>query len=216
MNIAIIGTGNVGAALAGSHTRAGRHVTVTSRNTAQAGEVAEASGAGLASSPSEAVEQAQVVVLAVPFSEAEDVARDIAPVAAGRAVVDATNPLTPDYDGLVTDGGPSGAERIQRLLPGAHVVKAFNTVFASVQADPTVHGEPVDAFVAADDAMAKAAVLELAGDIGLNPVDAGPLRNAAYLEALAFLNINLQGTLGQTWKTAWKLVGAPEDSAAAA
>ncbi len=91
---------------------------------------------------------ADVVVLAVPSTAIADIADELAPVAAGKVIIDPTNPLTPDYSGLTTAGGPSGAERLAGLLPGAHVVKAFNTLFATVQANPGTHGTTVDTLFA--------------------------------------------------------------------
>ena len=70
-------------------------------------------------------------------------------------------------------------------------------------------GTRLDGFVAGDDADAKATVLELVRSIGLRPIDAGPLARARELEALAWLNIALQGSLGNGWHTGWKLVGVP-------
>ena len=104
-------------------------------------------------------------------------------------LVDATNPIKPDYSGLATNG-TSGAEEIQAKAPGARVVKAFNTAFAARQTDPKVAGGlRVDGYVAGDDEDAKATVLGLVEAIGFNPVDAGGLAMARYLEGMAWLNI---------------------------
>ncbi len=89
------------------------------------------------------------------------------------------------------------------------MVKAFNTLFSSNQADPNVDGIQLDGFVAADDAAAKATVLELVASIGLRPIDAGPLDRAQQLEQLAFLNIALNATNGWSWESGWRLAGAP-------
>ena len=93
--------------------------------------------------------------------------------------------------------------------PSAHVIKAFNTLFASRQADPIAGGTQLDGFVAGDDQRAKDTVLELVRSIGLNPVDVGPLARAQQLEQLAFLNIALNATAHGSWTSVWKLVGAP-------
>lgn len=90
----------------------------------------------------------------------------------------------------------SGAEELQKKLPAAKVVKAFNTDFSSTMDTGHARGEQVSAFVAGNDADAKAIVLELAEDIGFDPVDAGPLENARLLEPLALLNIRLGYELG--------------------
>jgi 8-hydroxy-5-deazaflavin:NADPH oxidoreductase len=213
MNVAIIGSGNVGGALTTSIQRAGHSVTVTSRDGSSAGSLAQASGALAVSSTREAVEGADLVVLAVPYTAVPDVLSAAGNALAGKVVVDATNPLKPDYSGLATNG-ISGAEEIQRLAPRARVVKAFNTQLAARQADPSVAGGlRVDGYVAADDAEAKEQVLGLAEAIGFNPVDAGGLGMAKYLEAMAFLNIALNASHGWSWQAGWKLVGPDGDAA---
>jgi len=89
-------------------------------------------------------------------------------------VIDVTNPLKPDMSGLAIQG-MSASEMIQGRVPGAKVVKALNTVFASNMGEPTHGGVPFDGLVAGDDDEAKKAVLELLGQIGYRPIDAGPL-----------------------------------------
>ena len=215
MKIAIIGTGNVGSALGSSFVRAGHDVTFAARDAARTREVAAKLGARTADSPAAAASGAEVIVLAVPFGEVEALAADLALAATGKIVVDTTNPLKPDYSGLATEGGLSAAERIAVQMPGARVVKAFNTVFASVQADPTTHGQTLDGLLAGDDADAKATVAALARSVGLRPVDAGSLSGARELEALAWLNISLQLRTGGDWSSAFVLLGAPEAAIAA-
>ena len=209
MNIAIIGAGNVGRALATSFTRSGHAVSVTSRDPAEAGAVATATGARVASSSIDAARAADVVILAIPFDSAEAVAAEIRDVVTGKPVVDVSNRMSIGPNGPVIDQGPSNAERLAGWLPEANVVKAFNTVFASNQADPVVEGIQLDGFVAADDATARATVLELVASIGLRPIDAGPLSRAQQLEQLAFLNIALNATNAWAWQSGWKLAGAP-------
>jgi len=166
---------------------------IADRDPEEAGQLAAQVGGTGTADLGRAASQAEVVVLAVPFAaSAEQVSKAIAGQVKGKIVIDATNPLKPDFSGLATEGGPSGAERIQQWLPSARVVKAFNTVFASNQAEPVVEGEPVDGLVAADE-----------------PIDVGPLARARELEALAFLNIMLQVTKNGTWRSAWKLLSPP-------
>jgi predicted dinucleotide-binding enzyme len=109
--------------------------------------------------------------------------------------VDVTNAITPEMK-LALGFTTSGAEELQKKLPGAHVVKAFNTDFASTMDSGEAKGEQVAAFVASDDDRAKEIVLEIAEDIGFDPIDAGPLENARLLEPLAMLNIQLGHKLG--------------------
>jgi len=209
MNIAIIGAGNVGRALATSFTRSGHSVIVTSRDPAEAGAVATATGARVAISNVDAARASDVVILAIPFDSAEAVATEIRDVVTGKPVVDVSNRMSFGASGPIIDAGLSNAERLAVWLPDALVVKAFNTVFASNQSDPVVEGIQLDGFVAADDATAKAMVLELIASIGLRPIDAGPLSRAQQLEQLAFLNIALNATNGWSWQSGWKLAGAP-------
>jgi 8-hydroxy-5-deazaflavin:NADPH oxidoreductase len=214
MDIAIIGAGNVGKAITGSASRAGHAVTLSSSSGDSAIAAAQEFGARAAASNREAVEGAQVVVLAVPYTAVEQVLGEVGDQLAGKVVVDATNPLKPDYSGLAFDGGTSGAEEIQRAVPQARVVKAFNTAFAARQADPNVAGGlRVDGYAASDDQEAKDQVLGLLADIGFNPVDAGGLQMARYLEGMAWLNISLQMKNGWSWQASWKLVGPQGDAA---
>jgi NADPH-dependent F420 reductase len=211
MNISIIGAGNVGRALATSALRTGHTVTVSSSNGDTAAKLAEETGARAAESNGAAVNDADLVVLAVPYTTIVSVLDEIGPALAGKIVVDATNPLKPDYSGLATEG-TSGAEEIQARVPSARVVKAFNTAFAARQTDPQIAGVQVDGYVAADDEEAKAIVLELVKGMGFHPIDAGDLAMARALEALAWLNISLQMRHGWSWQAGWKLVG-PEGNA---
>ena len=211
MDIAIIGAGNVGRALAKSALRTGHSVTVSSASGETSAALARETGAKAAESNRAAVDGADLVVLAVPYMALVDVLDDIGPALAGKIVVDATNPLKPDYSGLATEG-TSGAEQIQARIPSARVVKAFNTALAARQTDPKIGGVHLDGYVASDDEAAKAIVLELVKGMGFHPVDAGDLTMARALEALAFLNISLQLRHGWSWQAGWKLVGPEGDA----
>jgi predicted dinucleotide-binding enzyme len=208
--IAIIGTGNVGSAVGAGAARAGYDVVFAGQDADKAETVAEGAGASAATTPREAVAGADIIVLAVPYAAVEDVAKEIAPVAAGKVVIDPTNPLKPDYSGLATDPGTSGAETIATLLPDARVVKAFNTLFATNTADPGAHGTQLDSLFATDDEAAKDAVCGLSGSIGFRPVHVGPLAAARELEAMAWLNIRMQLLTGGHWNTAFVMVDPPE------
>jgi NADPH-dependent F420 reductase len=209
MKIAIIGAGTVGTALATSFKRAGHDVTIASRDPEDAGSVALATGSRVAASNAEAARAADIVVLAIPYTSAADVAADLADAVAGKPVIDVSNRMSFGPNGPEIDGTSSNAEDLAALLPGASIVKAFNTVFASKQRDPIADGVQLSGFVAGDDADAKAKVLDLVASIGLDPVDVGPLVRARQLEGLAFLNITLNIANNGTWQSGWKLVGAP-------
>ena len=206
MKNAIIGAGNVGTALSGSFVRAGHDVTISSQHPDNARAAAAESGAKAATTNAEAIPDAGVVVLAVPYGVLAEVVDELGDALNGKVVVDVTNPLRPDYQGLAVEG-TSAAEQVQARVKGAKFVKAFNTALAARQADPVVDGTALDGYVAGDDEQAKATVLELARSIGFHPIDAGPLELARALEAMALLNIMLQIRNGWTWQTGWQLVG---------
>jgi 8-hydroxy-5-deazaflavin:NADPH oxidoreductase len=202
MQIAIIGAGNVGRALAASLTRAGHDVTVSAAHPEHAREAAAETGAAAAPTNADAVSNASVVVLAVPSTALEAIASEIGDALAGKVVVDVSNRPTPSPDGTAT----SIAEELQGKLPGTSVVKAFNTSFASRQAEPAINGIAADGFVAADDAAAKQTVLDVVESIGFRPVDAGSLAAARTLEGMAWLNIT-RAIANGSWQDAWVLVG---------
>lgn len=206
MKVAIIGSGNVGTSIARGFRGLGHEVTVAD----VAPEGLEAISAKVdvttTESSSEAVDGADFVVLAVPFGAVGDLASDLSDELDGKVVIDVTNPLKGDLSGLEVHGR-SAAEIVQERAPKAKVVKAFNTVFASNQADPDVDGIQLDGFVAGDDADSKKKVAEVLEGIGYRPIDVGPLSAATYLEGMAFLNIALNATNGWSWQSGWKLVG---------
>jgi 8-hydroxy-5-deazaflavin:NADPH oxidoreductase len=216
MDIAIIGAGNVGKSLATAFSRAGHNVSIASRDPEDAGSLAAATGARVARSNADAAAAAEVVVLAIPFASAAEVAAEIAPSVAGKPVVDATNRMSFGAAGPDIDTTTSNAEELAALLPDALIVKAFNTLFAANQADPIAEGIQLDGYVAADDDAARATVLALVRSIGLDPVDVGPLVRSRQLEGMAFLNIYLQIARSGSWQSGWKLVGAPKPAAVAA
>jgi predicted dinucleotide-binding enzyme len=155
----------------------------------------------------EAIAGADVVVLALPYPEGRSVARDQGAALSGVTVVDTCNPVDfSTFDALLTSPGVSAAEEIADANPAARVVKAFNTTFVTVLIAGWVGGQPVDVFLAGDDAHAKSQVAELVRDGGLRPIDTGPLRRARELEAFQFLHMTLQGPLGLDWASAIKLL----------
>jgi len=206
MKVAIIGSGNVGKALAGSATRAGHQVTIASRHHEKAQEAARATNAQAASSPKDAVRDAELVVLAVPADQVDDVVGALSSDLDGKVIIDVTNRVNPQDPGQVLDGS-SVAEHIQKKAPRAHVVKAFNYAFASRMANPRSNGTQLDGFVAGDDEAAKQKTLEFAGSIGFRPIDAGPLSMARALEGMGLLHILLQIKHNWPWQSGWKLAG---------
>ncbi len=174
--IAIIGKGNVGSALAEGLRKAGHEIRFGSTDPKEPVGAAAAWG--------------DVVILAVPWTAHGSIAKAAGKAFEGKTVVDVSNILSPSYD-LAIGFTTSGAEELQKLVPQARVVKAFNTVFAETMKTGHMHGEPLTIFVAGEDQGAKDTVRKLAEDIGFDSVDAGPLKSARYLEPLGMLNITL-------------------------
>jgi 8-hydroxy-5-deazaflavin:NADPH oxidoreductase len=201
MNIAIIGTGNIGSGLA--------HTLAHTRHSVTVAGLADTDGPALAeklaaeknvkvtgSSVAKAVKAADIVILAVPFAAVSEVAQAVN--FKGKTVVDVTNPIESDYSGMVIGHTTSAAEEVQKLLPDAKVVKAFNTVFAQIYDQGlSFDGRKVPAFVASDDDAAKAAVIDFANEAGFDAIDSGPLKNARYIEPLGYLNIQFGYMLGR-------------------
>jgi len=206
MRIAVIGAGNVGGGFARAGIAAGHEVVISAAHAEKAEAVAAETGARAVASNVDAVEGAQVVVLAVPGTAAPAVAAELAPALQDAVIVDATNPLNASFSGLDVTG-VSGAEDVAQAAGSVPVVKAFNTVFASRYAAPTENGEPLQVLLAGDDAAAKTRVAEVATSLGFAPMDAGGMRLARALEEMAFLNITLNATNGWAWQSAWQLVG---------
>lgn len=205
--IAIIGTGNVGGALAVRLARAGYAVRLGAREGKDLSPlVAEAGPNARQDTLAGAAAAASVVILAVPGNAVVEAATALGDLG-GKVVVDATNPVA-------WSGGPvwappaegSNAATLAAALPGAHVIKAFNTFGAEFHADPALPGGPVDVQIAGDDATARSTVGAIAQRAGFTPIDVGPLRNAALLESLAVLWIHLATVGGRGRNAAWKLV----------
>lgn len=195
MKIAVIGRGSVGATLGGRFAAVGHEVVYGVRRPAQPDELA----------PADATAWAEVVLICVP---GHAVVPELVEGwnAAGKVVVDATNPIAPTFDGLAPISEGSNAERLAHLLPDSHVLKAFNTFGVEVMADPTFPGGPATLLVAGDDAQAKNLVLSLGGQIGLEPMDAGPLTQARWLESLAWLWISMAIKFGASRNIAFRVL----------
>src|SRR5437879_5006208 len=169
MNVVIIGSGNMGSALASQFVNAGHKVSIISKNAAHAAALAQKVGAQTAmASPAT---DADVVIVATPYAEAANALRALDDLR-GKTVVDITNPLSADYMALTIGHATSAAEEIAKAVPGAEVVKAFNTVFAQVlqQGADFGHGNTVPVFYAGDSARAKQAVDTLIKSISFLPV----------------------------------------------
>jgi len=206
VRIAVIGAGNMGSELARALNVAGHTVTVTARNPAHAEKVAGEFKVAAAASNREAVQDVDMVVLAVPSKAVAAVVEDLDGLLGEVIVVDPTNPSGVNREEILR-GSASLAEAILLLAPGIRVVKAFNTVFAGRLNDPVVNGVPLDGFYAGDDPVAKRVVADLLAEMGFRPIDAGELPTARVLELMAFLNIDLNLRHGWPWQSGWKLLG---------
>jgi len=191
MKIAILGKGNVGTAIAEGLSRTGHEIRFGHRD------------------PQESVEAAadwgEVIIMAVPYSQVGNVAGSLGTRADGKPLIDATNVIGPKGE-LALGFTTSGAEELQKMLPRAQVIKAFNTVFAKNQGTGAVGKERLTAFVAGNDKEAKRTVMGLTGDIGFDPVDCGDLTAARFLEPMAMQLIGLAYNMGMGPDIGYRLV----------
>jgi 8-hydroxy-5-deazaflavin:NADPH oxidoreductase len=186
--ISIIGSGGMATAISGRIAKAGHTVEVVSRDPAKARALADKLAAGATTGTYGAAPAGDIVILAVPYTSAAAVVAEYGDALKGKVIIDITNPVAPDLSGLVTPAGSSAAQEIAKGVPaGVHVVKAFNTIFGQVLAK----GGRLDAFIAADDAEAKARVSTFLESLGLRPLDVGSLRMAQTLEVLGLMMIGL-------------------------
>lgn len=195
MNLAFIGIGQVGGALARALAAGGHTITIAARDAASdsvRSAVARIPQARVLP-PAAAVAAADVVFLATPFAAAAATIRALAAELQGKILIDCTNPVGP---GLTHGLGSarSGAEEIQAAAPGARVVKAF-TIYGFENFESTAYpgyGDLKPAMmIAGDDVAAKRAVTELCVQLGWEPVDTGALSSGLHLEHLTLLWIKM-------------------------
>lgn len=203
MRIAIIGTGNVGSAIARGLRGKGHQVTLGAREPQDADVQALAAEVGATPAlPGDAAASSSLVILALPWHAAEAAVKALGPLA-GKTVIDCMNPLgmVDGSLGLTVDHTTSGGEMVAAWLPGAHVVKTLNQVGAEMMAknDHLPH-RPV-MFMAGDRDEAKTEVALLLKDLGFEALDAGGLAKARLLEPFGMVWINqalLRGK-GRDW-----------------
>ena len=197
--IALIGTGDVSAAFGPRLAQLGHQVIYGSRTPDRPDirEMLQATGNGAtAALPGEAAAQADIVMINVPWSVAEEVVLGLGDLA-GKIIIDPINPRIVDEDGYRNyPTYTSNAERIQNLAPQAFVVKAFNTISSDTMIDPDVLGYPVTIPIAGNDAAAKQTVAGLAEALGYEAVDVGPVRYAHIVEGFYLLRSNARDLLG--------------------
>jgi predicted dinucleotide-binding enzyme len=187
-SISILGLGTYARAIGTLGVKVGNTVEVIGRDAAKAADLARELGGATAGTFGTAP-AGDIVILAVPYASAVPVVAQYGDALAGKVIIDISNTFTAaDATELVTPDGSSGAQEIAKAVPAsAHVVKAFNTVFAHVLA----LGPPLDVFFAGDDARAKASVSAFIESLGLRPLDAGGLEVARWLEGAGLVMISL-------------------------
>lgn len=214
MDVTIIGAGNMGRGIGTRFVAGGHNVTYIDGNpeaaekTAADVRAAAKRGAKVSTAALGDAELGDVVVLAVWYGVNTELVKQLGSKLAGKVVVDIANPLNSTFDGLATAPDSSSAEDVAKAAaPGVKVVKAFNTTFAGTLVAGQVGGQPLDVFIAGDDADAKATVAQLVTDGGMRALDTGPLNRARQIEGMGLMHILLQGSLGNTWSSAVRILG---------
>jgi 8-hydroxy-5-deazaflavin:NADPH oxidoreductase len=189
-SISIIGSGNMASAIGGRAVKGGNAVEIIGRDAAKAAALADALGGGATARPFGAVPSGDIVILALLYASAVPVVAQYGDALAGKVIVDITNPFNATADGLADSDDTCVAREIAKAAPAsAHVVKAFNTIFAHV----LTQGRSMDALIAGDDAVAKASVSAFIESLGLRPLDTGGLAMAHWLEATGLVMVGLGG-----------------------
>ena len=207
MRVAILGTGNMARAVAARALAGGHHVVFVGTHPSKAADLAdEFTGQGGVGSGERL--EGDIVVLAVPYTQAPHAVRQHAGELDGAVVVDVTNPVDASvFEPMDVAPFRSGAEVIAAAAPdGARLVKAFNTNFAGALVAGEVAGQPLDVFIAGGDETAKQTVAQLVRDGAMRPIDVGPLARARELEALGYLHMVVQVPLGSRFASAVKVV----------
>ena len=205
MNIAILGTGRMGTGLARGWIKAGHLVTFGSRDPSLNRAAADRIGAGIAGY-ADAVQDAEAVVIGVPYGVVLDVIAPLRDLLKERIVIDITNPM----DNLPAEG--SGAQRTVRAIgPGARVIPAFKSTFSGTLGEPIDPATAMarDVFFCGDDSEAKEDVASLIEDLGFRAVDCGPLSRANLLDLMVPLIIEVDGRYNMGRSGSWKLLGRP-------
>jgi NADPH-dependent F420 reductase len=212
MQITIIGAGNMARGIATRALSGGHIVRIIGREPDKAAGLAaglqeNTAAVDVQAADATSIGGADIVVLALPYQAARQVAAQYAAALSGKTLIDISNPVDfSTFDSLVVAPGTSAAEQIAAAVPTARVVKAFNTTFAGTLIAGQAGGAPLDVFIAGNDAAAKQAVTDLATSGGLRPIDTGPLKRARELEGFQLLHMTLQQTLGSNWSSAIKIL----------
>ena len=212
VRIGILGSGDVGRALATGFTALGHDVKVGSRTPQKLAEwVAAAGEHASAGTFEEAARFGDILIIATLGTATADAIR-MAGVANfdGKVVIDTTNPL--DFSkgmppSLSVGHTDSLGEQIQRLLPAAQVVKAFNTVGNTLMVNPKLPGGPPDMFICGNDEAAKKIVSQICEHFGWGVIDIGGIEGSRHLEPMCLVWV-LHGAKTGTWSHAFKMLHA--------
>lgn len=208
MNVAILGTGNVGSILGTRLAKLGHHIVYGSRNPAAAKvkDLIQSIGENASAVPyADVAAQAEIIILAVGYQHAQATLQALGDVS-GKIIVDTTNALKPDLSGLALPADQSAGENIAQWVAGAKVVKAFNTVGTNVMQDPQYGSDKAVMFICGDDAPAKQVTTDLCEQLGFDVIDCGALSMSHHLESLAMLWIKLAFVQGMGTEFAMKLI----------
>jgi hypothetical protein len=187
-SISIIGTGDMARTIGALALAGGNTVEIMGRDQSKADDLAKALGDITTTGQFGAVPAGDIVILAVLSAGAAPVVAQYGDALAGKIIIDISNPFNSAGDGLTTRDGTSIAQEVANAAPpSASVVKAFNTVFRHVLAQ----GQPLDVFIAGDDAHAKAGVEAFIESLGLRPMDVGGLKMAHWLEGTGLVMVGL-------------------------
>lgn len=203
MDIAILGAGNVGGTLGKRFVKAGHRVFwgVPDPSKPEYRKLARSQrGKASIGTVREAAASSHVIVVATPWSQTHDALQEAGDLT-GKVLVDCTNSMNEDLQGLAVDCNTSNAEEIAKWVPAAKVCKSFNHTGANIMANPKMRGGLAVNFVCGNDEEAKRVGMKLAADIGFEPIDAGPLWVARILEGMALLWVNLayKGHMGRNF-----------------
>lgn len=210
MKVSIIGNGKMAKGIGARLVSGGHSLTIHSQDVAKGEELAEqlkeVSDSAEVTVVSVGTETEEIVIVATPYTEIENVGKEYNGLA-GKIVVDITNPVDFNTFQLIPEAGQSGAQEVAKILSKATVVKAFNTTLAGPLEAGQVEGKELDVFIAGDDEAAKSKVYELVKTSGMRPVDVGPLANARHLEGFGLIQMAVQDQIGTGWMSALKFLG---------
>lgn len=208
MKIGILGSGDVAKTLGAGFLSRGHEVMLGTRDAAKLSDWQKAHANARVGTFAQAAGFGELNVLAT-LGTAVLAALQLAPAENfdGKVVIDATNPLRFDDQKphLAMGFEDSLGEEVQRALPRARVVKAFNTVGSALMVDPKLAGGPPSMFLAGNDDGAKAAVSEILRDFGWEPIDLGGIESSRYLEPMCLAWVTY-GLRSGTWNHAFKLL----------